>query len=892
MREQNIAKVENQLQLTIDDAHKLAMDHFKAKNYTEADKICTAIIQSFPNHIGAINLLGIIAVTLNYNELAIEQFQKAISIKPDDPNTFNFLGNAQQRQGLFDEAIKSYQQALSIEPEFVEAHLNLGNILVSLNKNNKAIESYQKILIIKPGFFEVLIQLGVIQLKQGKLAEAIYNFQKAIDIKPDYAEAYLNLGVALQKSGKLEEAIFNYQKAITNQPNFALAYYNIGDTQQELDKLEEAIKSYQKALLINPNFAEAYLKIGKCLQKQEKLIEAVCEYKKAIAIRPDYVEVYDNLIKAITKQGKLDKELLFYNEEIVKNPNLPVPHLCIGLIHFYKSEYWEAVPYLNKALDLDPKLYTAHFYLFQVYYNWESFSFLALTHLSIANHFNSEIHDATAKLENVTRDSLFLCSSEAFRVAKLCNRVETGAVDAPQICYYFGDEIKNSPSNLINLKHENSLYDFFSTTRLRLPKKIIFDPANKKECDRALNIANNLANSIISIQNNIANLVKICASTAPGEVVNGKMRVLVSFSRETVVLQTSLKGIAQAFEKSGHHIKIITENNDMEKLDSSHSFHEYLKDYLTFKPHVVVNIDHLNNSWLHPDVFNVVWWQDSMPEIAKGKPLPWRERDLIFSLLPEFDLLLKKCGAYPIHRQGFCVSTSIFRNIVPLEERKKVVFVGSSYSNKYDGSEKQKIILDHLYARFTENKTLSRFFLEELSLKLNYFDTNRLHLLANYVCRDTMVEWLSELGYELDLNLEIYGKRWEGNPKTKPFYRGILKPGKEVSRVYNEAKYALSCHPATINSQRLVEIAASGAIPIVYDARPETEPPHWEDECLLIRTKEDMRQALTKKPKKSHETIPKMFSFDLFVDKILYLIKRQEMKKGFKNNYPILNMTK
>jgi Tfp pilus assembly protein PilF len=70
----------DQSQMTVDDAFKNAIDHFNMDRYTEADKLCTAIIQAFPNHINAINLIGVIAQKINRHDLAIEQFQKAINM--------------------------------------------------------------------------------------------------------------------------------------------------------------------------------------------------------------------------------------------------------------------------------------------------------------------------------------------------------------------------------------------------------------------------------------------------------------------------------------------------------------------------------------------------------------------------------------------------------------------------------------------------------------------------------------------------------------------------------------------------------------------------------------------------------------------------------------------
>jgi tetratricopeptide (TPR) repeat protein len=732
VNKQNTPKPNGQPQLTVDEAYKQAVDHLNTECYVEADRLCTAIIQAVPNHVDAINLLGIIAFKLNRHDIAIEQFQKAIAIKPD----------------------------------FADTYFNLGNVLK----------------------------------EQGKLEEAVASYQNALSYNSQHAKAYNNLGIALMFQGRLDDAIINYQKAIS----------------------------------IKQDFVDAHSNLGKCHRDQGRLEQALLSFKAAISI----------------------------------NPNLVLIHLQVGILHCLKSEWLEALPFLRKTLNLKSDIPDVHFYLFQVFHNL-SMSALSLAHLTIAHQLSFDIPEEIAVFMEVTRDTLFLSSTEAYRVAQQGNRVKTGKVDALQICYYFGDEVESAPRNLVNLGSIESVIDYFATTKLRWPEKIVFDPANQKECEVAIGIATSLSNLQNSLQQKAYKMVDICAATAPGETESGKMRVLVLISRETVVLQASLRGIALALANRGHYVSIITEQDDMERVTDHYFFNEYKK----INPHAVININHPRNSWLHPDVFNVVWWQDPTPEISKGEPMHWRERDLIFSLIPKFDQMLEKCGAKTIHRQDFCVDTAIFSKSVPFKSRTKVVFVGSSYIHKYDGSEEQKIALEHIHAQFIAGKPISTAFLKELSISLNFDDASQLFYLSMYVCRDTMVEWLCDLGREMDLDLEIYGQRWEKNDKVRPFNKGWLTPGYEVSRVYNEAKYVLSCHPITINSQRLTEVAASGAIPIVYDARPEAEPPYWEDECLLIKTQADLGEALTKIPKKSPVAIPKMFSFDVFAEKILNLIK-------------------
>ena len=233
----------NQTQLTIDEEYKQAVDHFNAERYTEADKLCTAIIQAVPNHIDAINLLGVIAQKVNRHDLAVEQFQKAINIDNNRALLYYNLGTSLNPLGRKDEAIKFLKIAMEKEPENSQISGYLSGILSS------EVNSIQHTA-------EEALQHGIAFHQSGQLDEAIRWYRKVLEIQPENTTALSNMGLVLQSTGKLEEAVASYQKTIAIKPDFAEAYYNLGVALQEQGKLEEAVTSYQKAISIKPDYAD------------------------------------------------------------------------------------------------------------------------------------------------------------------------------------------------------------------------------------------------------------------------------------------------------------------------------------------------------------------------------------------------------------------------------------------------------------------------------------------------------------------------------------------------------------------------------------------------------------------------------------------------------------
>ena len=70
--------------------------------------------------------LGVDAATHGDFGNAEELFQKALQADPENPDTLNQLAHAQRKNGRLDEALENYKKALALRPNFPEAREYLG----------------------------------------------------------------------------------------------------------------------------------------------------------------------------------------------------------------------------------------------------------------------------------------------------------------------------------------------------------------------------------------------------------------------------------------------------------------------------------------------------------------------------------------------------------------------------------------------------------------------------------------------------------------------------------------------------------------------------------------------------------------------------------------------
>ena len=69
------------------------------------------IQSNFPNSVLLYNICGAIYTELEQFDLAVENFKKALVIKPDYADAFCNIGIAEQKKGDLDSAITSYKKS-------------------------------------------------------------------------------------------------------------------------------------------------------------------------------------------------------------------------------------------------------------------------------------------------------------------------------------------------------------------------------------------------------------------------------------------------------------------------------------------------------------------------------------------------------------------------------------------------------------------------------------------------------------------------------------------------------------------------------------------------------------------------------------------------------------
>lgn len=199
-----------------------------------------------------------------------------------------------------------------------------------------------------------------LELQQaGDLLGAIDTYKAALAITPDRADALSNLGAAYVRLGQYDDGIRQYEAALkadaantTFRMNLALAYYKSARPHEALLHLKRIVASA-------PDAKSAYLVLADCYLQTGQDQEVVALLKPRGAMFGDDLAYAFLLGTALLHTGD-EVEGQTYVERVFGAGESAEAHLLMGLAHLGQHDYTAAKVELQRAVQLNSKVPTAH----------------------------------------------------------------------------------------------------------------------------------------------------------------------------------------------------------------------------------------------------------------------------------------------------------------------------------------------------------------------------------------------------------------------------------------------------------------------------------------------------------------------------------------------------
>lgn len=216
---------------------------------------------------------------------AIEIFQKARRLQPDDVQVNYMLGKTYRGVESYDEAINHLEAAINHEKDFPEAHFELGMAYRSRadklysgseykqehdEEYNKAIEHLKEAVRLLPEDEENVATLGGTYRRYQKYRDALDCYQRAFKINPNSSYALGNITLLLWHEGQLDQARKAFsltEELATKRIDAKISYepcwdyYDRAMAKLALGRESEALEDYRLAIRFtyNPEYFKSVL---------------------------------------------------------------------------------------------------------------------------------------------------------------------------------------------------------------------------------------------------------------------------------------------------------------------------------------------------------------------------------------------------------------------------------------------------------------------------------------------------------------------------------------------------------------------------------------------------------------------------------------------------------
>ncbi len=188
-------------------------------------------------------------------DLAIETYRELIKIAPTAAAYHNLgvaLGSTMRQR----EALEAFQMAVNISPQNATYQVSLGGAYMNLRRWDESLAALNEAVRLDPNRGDTYNTLGFLFDNTRRFDEALAANKKAAELAPENAANFHNLGLTYMKLGRTSEAVEPLEKAVKMNPSYKNAWYHLSNAYSRLRRYREAVDSFTKLLALDPDNAE------------------------------------------------------------------------------------------------------------------------------------------------------------------------------------------------------------------------------------------------------------------------------------------------------------------------------------------------------------------------------------------------------------------------------------------------------------------------------------------------------------------------------------------------------------------------------------------------------------------------------------------------------------
>lgn len=351
--------MKNDYQLTLEKADKLS----QKGEISKAKIIYEQLISDNPQNYEAIHNLAWLHIREKEHRPAINWLNRAIGIKPSDPQLITHLANIYKETGDLKQSEHYYRRAIELNPNYAQAHNNLGNLYYHQKNWGKALKYFAKAVNLKYDYDDAHYNLGLLFLKRSQYDHAKTQFNNVVQLNPLNWQAHYYLATIYLHEQAFERADQTLQQVIKLNSNFPDAFNNLGVVQLKKKNPQQAIDYFTRALAINNHHLEARHNIAATFMEFDRFENAITHYRELLRLQPNDINAHYNLGVALMILGLLSEATHHYQQVLVQNPEHTDTLINLGTIHLKFKRNQAAITCFKTVLSAQPHHQLANYLL-------------------------------------------------------------------------------------------------------------------------------------------------------------------------------------------------------------------------------------------------------------------------------------------------------------------------------------------------------------------------------------------------------------------------------------------------------------------------------------------------------------------------------------------------
>lgn len=329
-----------------------------AEDYSEALKHYDGAID--PRNPDALNLYrrATSLHAMGETDRALSDYNDAIRVDPG--NSLAFLGRGvllATRKRSYNRAIEDFDKVLTLQPDNVDALIARGNAYSQLGDNGRALADLDRAIQLAPDNAQAYVIRGLANNRRGQKQLAMQDYETALQRSPRYPQALANRAALLSEEGKYDQAIGDLDEAIKADPDNPVAYYNRGYAHFAKHEYDKALADYDAAIKLEPGMGLAYN--NRCLIRAitgKDLVAGLQDCDTAQKLMPLNIDVRITRGFIDLKLGDPRLAVKEYNDALDIDPNRPLALYGRGIARIMIGETREGEGDKAAALTLDPEV--------------------------------------------------------------------------------------------------------------------------------------------------------------------------------------------------------------------------------------------------------------------------------------------------------------------------------------------------------------------------------------------------------------------------------------------------------------------------------------------------------------------------------------------------------